>query len=118
MEQLKCLRCGHLWYQRTPEKPKYCPACKQHKWDIVARVRPVAMLKESGGKVGAPSKYPVNTLEIKQSVLLAWPSTPEGQRDFKKILSINSCISAHARRTGKKFLREGMSKGLLVTRLS
>jgi predicted Zn-ribbon and HTH transcriptional regulator len=31
--QLKCKRCGHKWYPRTPLKPKVCPKCKSPYWD-------------------------------------------------------------------------------------
>ena len=29
-----CLRCGHEWDSRTPDKPKCCPACKSYRWDM------------------------------------------------------------------------------------
>ncbi len=36
---LRCLRycngvpCGHVWYPRTPKRPKVCPRCKSMNWD-------------------------------------------------------------------------------------
>ncbi len=33
METLKCLRCNHEWYPRSPKKPKQCPACNTKYWD-------------------------------------------------------------------------------------
>jgi Zn finger protein HypA/HybF involved in hydrogenase expression len=31
---VKCLRCGHQWMKRTPDRPKACPNCKQTRWDV------------------------------------------------------------------------------------
>ncbi len=28
-----CLRCGHRWANRKPQKPKVCPKCKNYNWD-------------------------------------------------------------------------------------
>jgi rubrerythrin len=33
LSTVKCLRCGHQWFKRTPERPKQCPNCKQTRWD-------------------------------------------------------------------------------------
>jgi predicted Zn-ribbon and HTH transcriptional regulator len=33
MKKEQCLRCGHKWYRRTPEKPVLCPSCKSKYWD-------------------------------------------------------------------------------------
>jgi len=30
---LKCLRCGHEWFPRKPEKPLVCPGCNSPYWD-------------------------------------------------------------------------------------
>lgn len=32
MDQLKCLKCGALWYQRVP-MPKECPKCQHRNWN-------------------------------------------------------------------------------------
>ena len=32
MKELKCLRCSHKWYPRTPKIPKLCPSCKSKYW--------------------------------------------------------------------------------------
>lgn len=29
----ECLRCGHQWNPRLPEKPTICPKCKKYTWD-------------------------------------------------------------------------------------
>lgn len=31
--KLECLRCGHKWYPRFPQKPRICPYCKSPYWD-------------------------------------------------------------------------------------
>jgi len=30
----KCLRCNHVWVQRTDNTPRVCPKCKSAWWDI------------------------------------------------------------------------------------
>lgn len=29
-----CLRCGHTWHPRNPEKPRCCAKCKSPYWDV------------------------------------------------------------------------------------
>ncbi len=31
---LACLRCGHTWHPRNPEKPRCCAKCKSPYWDV------------------------------------------------------------------------------------
>jgi len=31
---LRCQKCGHEWFPRTPEPPKVCPKCKSYEWTI------------------------------------------------------------------------------------
>ena len=33
MKEQNCLRCGHIWYQRKPTRPRRCPRCTQPYWD-------------------------------------------------------------------------------------
>lgn len=33
-----CVRCGHTWIPRTPDKPIVCPKCKSPYWDIPKKV--------------------------------------------------------------------------------
>jgi len=33
MDKIKCLRCGHKWYPRTPEV-RICPKCKSPYFDV------------------------------------------------------------------------------------
>jgi len=30
---LRCERCDHEWYPRTPKLPKCCPCCKNKYWN-------------------------------------------------------------------------------------
>lgn len=30
---LKCTRCGHEWYPRSPRPPRTCPACHSPYWN-------------------------------------------------------------------------------------
>jgi hypothetical protein len=32
-----CLRCGYAWDRRRESRPRQCPACKQTRWDTLAR---------------------------------------------------------------------------------
>jgi hypothetical protein len=31
-----CRRCGYAWVKRIEGRPKRCPKCKEHDWDIPA----------------------------------------------------------------------------------
>src|SRR5678816_387653 len=42
MDKVKCLRCGHSWFPRRPERPTLCPKCGNAKWDQPARGTPDA----------------------------------------------------------------------------
>lgn len=37
-KECECLRCDFVWKSKL-ERPKYCPRCKQAKWDILPRVK-------------------------------------------------------------------------------
>ena len=39
MEKLKCERCKHTWYPRTPKKPKVCPSCKTPYWNEPRKIK-------------------------------------------------------------------------------
>ena|SRR3990167_2017456 len=117
MEKLKCVRCGHEWYARKPERPLRCAnrECARSYWWRPARVRKDRLL----GPVGAPTKYPFHNLQPGQRVLIPWFNTPDGQnRDTKKILSLKSAIYSHARRTGKTFNIVPQVTGLEIHRHS
>jgi len=30
---LKCNRCGHKWFPRSPKEPERCPACNSPYWN-------------------------------------------------------------------------------------
>ncbi len=79
MKQLECLRCGHLWWTRTPNLPRACPHCKSPVWNQPRRTfvvnhldgdpgnnaienLQVVDLREHVGKEGAPvpSHRPTN----------------------------------------------------------
>lgn len=115
MEKLTCVRCGHKWYQRTPQKPARCAGCKAFYWDRPARVAKIRVV----GKMGAHSIYPFHDLEIGKGCLIAWPMTPDGKHvDSRRCSSIHSSLSAHARRTGKKFNKECAGRGISITRIA
>lgn len=33
----ECTRCGHVWYPRSPDRPRICPKCKSPYWDKARR---------------------------------------------------------------------------------
>lgn len=37
--QLKCQRCGHLWWPRKLERPRICPKCKTPYWDSARTIK-------------------------------------------------------------------------------
>ena len=117
MEKLNCVRCKHSWYPRTPQRPKYCPKCKQSKWTIPARVR---VKRPVGPKrpVGAPVKYPVHDLEIGQSILMPFFMLSPTENDVKKNSSRNAAIRSYAMRSGKKFKIDGDTGKCRITRIA
>ena len=34
---LSCNRCGHIWFPRSTNKPKWCPKCNSPYWDKLRR---------------------------------------------------------------------------------
>lgn len=32
LQQLKCHRCGHTWYPRSPKRPAHCAKCNSPYW--------------------------------------------------------------------------------------
>lgn len=39
MKKLKCLKCRHEWYPRSPKRPGVCPKCKRKNWDTVSEMK-------------------------------------------------------------------------------
>ena len=113
--QVKCLRCAHEWWPRSPERPRRCAGCKALNWDRPARV---PMPKLPRGPRGPARKYPVHTLEIGDSVLMPFYRFSTGQADTIKNRSMQCSIINYARRSGKTFRRENTPAGLSVTRLT
>ena len=114
MEMFHCVRCGHNWHNRKIEKPRCCAKCKVRYWDRPARVpKPPSEPKA----IGRPALYPVQTLEVGQSLILAWHTLPSGYRDEARNKGMNVAIQSYAKRTNKRILREGTPRGLRVTRL-
>jgi len=33
LPKFNCLRCGHEWHPRKPERPRRCANCKDSNWD-------------------------------------------------------------------------------------
>ena len=115
MKKNKCVRCGHEWWPRTPEKPRNCGKCKVAYWWRPARVAK----QRQPGPVGAPRKYPVDTIEIGQSVLLPWHRDAVDMTNYeRKNRSMNMAVRSYARRAGKEFIMTGEPSGLRVYRKS
>lgn len=34
LPKYECLRCGHVWFPRTPKEPEVCGFCKTPYWNI------------------------------------------------------------------------------------
>ena len=51
IEQVHCLKCGYVWWPKTPEKPRVCPNCKSAWWDIPPK-RPTESPPPEGGESG------------------------------------------------------------------
>lgn len=39
VRKLRCKRCGHTWYPRSPKRPRTCPnnRCRSAWWDVPPR---------------------------------------------------------------------------------
>ncbi len=46
---MRCLRCGHTWPPRKPERPLRCPKCGSPYWDR-ARATPASAPATPGGE--------------------------------------------------------------------
>ena len=99
MDLLNCKRCGHDWYQRKPGKPRNCAKCKVLYWDRPARI---PKSHNNPGPVGRPMKYPIDLLEVGQSIILPWEPLPDGSYNQSKMNAIRN----YSRKTGKKFWTE------------
>lgn len=116
MELLKCARCGHEWYQRTPEKPRRCAGCKCLYWERAARVPRV---HHEPGKLGAPLKFPeLDTLQPGGMVLLKWGTNAAGMPDLKHNAKLSRCASRKAAREGWSIRFEPKPQGLCVIRIA
>lgn len=116
MQIWRCVRCGHGWLGRQLEKPRSCAKCKVIYWDRPARIpKP----QKPPSPIGRPPLYPVQNLKVGESMILPWfPALPSGYPDVSKNRGMNIAIVAYAKRTNKKFFREGRGPGLLVTRVA
>lgn len=110
-----CIRCRHEWSSRMIERPRRCAKCGRPNW-----WKPVRIPKqiERSNPVGRPRMYPVNFLEIGQSMILEWNKLPNGYLDSYRNKVMNIAIQNYAKRTGKTFRREGRPCGLKITRLA
>lgn len=112
---VKCARCAHEWWPRTPEPPKRCAHCKALNWQRPAHVKrePVVSTRPPG----AVRKYPFHDLEVGASVLIELHRLPEsGMPDRKKNQSIHCAVMNYARRSGRQYQRETTVSGIRVTR--
>lgn len=39
LPEFRCVRCGHRWHPRAPQKPNRCAGCKVLHWDRKPRWR-------------------------------------------------------------------------------
>lgn len=116
MELLKCERCGHEWYQRTPQMPRRCAGCKCLYWNRAARI---PKTHAEPGKVGAPLKFPeLATLIPGGRVLLKWRLTEKGEPDFKTNATLSRSAFRKASREGWKVRIEPKPEGLWVIRMA
>lgn len=105
MEKHHCLRCGKDWVSRKIGRPERCGQCGAKYWWRYARPRPVARDKQ---RVGRPSKYPVGSLNIGQSMTLSVDNNA---------LSIHQSIKAYGLRHGTRYEVASTMAGLVVKRV-
>lgn len=108
---IECAKCNWQWLSKID--PKTCPKCKRYDpW------LPKGEQNENIIRHKKQSKYPIQDLQVGDSIVLPWQSDDRGKPDFKKNESMNRAVLQEQRRKGKKFNREPIGAGLKVTRLS
>lgn len=118
LKTYKCLKpdCGWEWASRLPLPPRYCARCKRPNWDKPPRPpRPQSVAPPPKPK----RKYPIDQLEVGQSITLPWHWIVEGHvRNEKLNASMRRSIRQEEVRYGKKFFCEGTAlKGMIVRRV-
>lgn len=48
--EVKCKVCGHKWFPRKPERPKWCPNCNSTNWGIGRKLPPRAQMLANAEK--------------------------------------------------------------------
>lgn len=115
MEKCKCVRCGHEWYQRKPNKPKRCAGCKYANWDM-----PATLPKESyRGVPGRPIKYPqLDALKIGDRCLVEWPPLEIHEPGYYyERRKVYPTIMNREKSLNWKFSTTANAYGIMVTRL-
>lgn len=101
-----CHKCGYEWLSKS-KCPASCAGCRQPKpWE-----------GKKDRKSNVKMIYPIQDLQVGESITLVWQHLPNGQPDGLKNASMNRAVRQEEKRKGKKFNRMPTSTGLLVTRV-
>jgi len=110
-----CLHCGWIWVSRLPQPPRYCARCKRENWDKPLELRPQSIRRAA---IESRRLYPIDKLEVGESMLIKWHAMPNGQPDERRNASIGRCVRQEEQRYNKQFRREPEPLGLRVTRIA
>jgi len=105
MQILNCVRCGYEWASRKITRPDRCAKCTSPSWWEPKRV---PKIKPDKQKIGRPTKYMVNVLNVGQIMTIPWGDN---------ILSMKQSIAGYANRHGRSFELKSTTAGLKVKRL-
>jgi hypothetical protein len=96
----KCELCWFEWIPRKTKRARRCPCCNSLNWDL------------SGKRL-----YNFNSVEINERKLIQWVFDKDGLPDTREGNKTLNALKNYEKRTGRKFRREGTTKGLLITRI-
>ena len=112
--QFNCLRCAHVWWPRSYNLPRRCPACNSPYWDRPRRERKIKVRRPPGRPLRIPQLL---ELAVGQELLIYWPLGPDGMPHSRTLAQIRDIIARYARQSGRRFMRLGTTHGLLVRRV-
>ena len=103
-----CKKCGYQWQAKkeNPDRalkyiPARCPKCRTRKWSVENK-----------------SKYKFSELKVREFIKIHWFVLPNGYPDQNKNMNVVRALNIYSKRSGRKFVVETKSIGLIITRIT
>lgn len=107
---IDCVKCNHQWLSKL-ECPKQCPKCKRYDpW------LPKLERNESIARMKRITKYPIQDVQVGESVVLPYAMMQNGWPDVKSNNNMLRAIRQEEKRKGKRFERIPIGAGLKLIR--